>query len=204
MFVNRKNKSIFIHNPKTAGTSIRNSFPIEEYGKLTRHRLYPHNPASVVKRHVGKKCWDEYFTYGFVRNPYDRCVSYYFFHRSDQYRFPPAKEDAYKPFDVWIKERFNQHLMIKRNDTDKFGKGAFVQLTQSAYLDIDVDFIGRYETLQDDFDYVCEQLNIETYKLPHYNKSKQHNHWESYYTDELKEVVYNYFEDDFKNFGYAI
>ena len=78
MFVNRKNKSIFIHNPKAAGTSIRNSFPLEEYGVLSRHRMFPHNPASVVKRNVGEKCWDEYFKYGFVRNPYDRCVSYYF------------------------------------------------------------------------------------------------------------------------------
>ena len=204
MFVNRKNKSIFIHNPKAAGTSIRNSFPLEEYGVLSRHRMFPHNPASVVKRNVGEKCWDEYFKYGFVRNPYDRCVSYYFFHRSDQYRFPPGKEEAYKPFDVWIQERFGQHLLIKRNDTKEFGKGGFVQIKQSEYLDIDVDFIGRYENLQDDFDYVCGQLNIDSHKLPHYNKSKEHNHWESYYTDELKEIVYEFFKEDFERFEYSI
>ena len=37
-----------------------------------------------------------------------------------------------------------------------------------------------------------------------YNKSVDHESWEHYYTDELKELVYNHFKEDFDNFGYAI
>jgi len=97
---------------------------------------------------------------------------------------------------------FYRHLQY--NDSKEFGKGGFVQIKQSEYIDIDVDFIGRYENLQDDFDYVCGQLNIVSHKLPHYNKSTEHNDWESYYTDELKEIVYNFFKEDFERFDYRI
>ena len=50
-----------------------------------------------------------------------------------------------------------------------------------------------------DYQYVVDKLELRT--LPHYNKSVVHESWEHYYTDELKELVYNHFKEDFDNFG---
>jgi|TARA_B100000035_G_C20993090_1_gene551156 hypothetical protein len=205
MFINRKWKFVFVHNPKSAGTSIRNSFNNEGYGILTRTKLFPHNPASVVHQSCGDKTWNEYFKFGFVRNPYDRCVSFYFFHRSDQYSHHVGKQEAQKPFDEWLKQKLSSKLVFdntKKNN--KFiGFGNFVQVPQSVYLDEPLDFIGRYETLEKDYQYVVDKLGVKK-TLPHYNKSVDHESWEHYYTDELKELVYNHFKEDFDNFGYAI
>ena len=35
-----------------------------------------------------------------------------------------------------------------------------------------IDFYGKYETLQQDFDYVCEKIGLPKTKLLHKNKSK--------------------------------
>ena len=123
MFINRKWKFVFVHNPKSAGTSIRNSFNNEGYGILTRTKLFPHNPASVVHQSCGDKTWNEYFKFGFVRNPYDRCVSFYFFHRSDQYSHRIGKQEAQKPFDVWLKQKLSSKLVFdntKKNNNNYY------------------------------------------------------------------------------------
>ncbi len=75
--------------------------------------------------------------------------------------------------------------------------------TQSDYLDIKINQVGRLETLQDDFNLFCDLIGIPSYTLPKYNVSK-HEHWETYYTDEDKEIVYGIFQDDFDRFGFPI
>ena len=62
--------------------------------------------------------------------------------------------------------------------------------------------IIRFENLQEDFNEVCNDIGIEAYQLPHYNKS-EHDSFESYYDDELKEMVYGMFIVDFRRFDYA-
>ena len=43
MFINHEHKFIFIHIPKNAGTSIRNSFEIEGYDKKGVKKNWPHD-----------------------------------------------------------------------------------------------------------------------------------------------------------------
>ena len=64
------------------------------------------------------------------------------------------------------------------------------------------DKVIRFENLQEGFNEVCSDIGIEAYQLPHYNKS-EHDPYESYYDDELKEFVYGMFVVDFKRFRYA-
>ena len=66
-----------------------------------------------------------------------------------------------------------------------------------------VDCIGRYENLENDYQYFIKKIGGEK-ELPHYNKSIDHESWEHYYDDELKEIVGKHFKDDFDLFGYAI
>jgi len=75
--------------------------------------------------------------------------------------------------------------------------------TQSDYLDEQINFIGCYENLQEDFNSVCNQIGIPPYELPHYNQS-QHEHWSTFWDDELNEYILDKYQQDFQNFAYSI
>ena len=63
------------------------------------------------------------------------------------------------------------------------------------------DFVGRFENLQQDFDFICDRIQIPRQKLPHKNKT-QHRHYTQYYNEERKEIVRNVFSEDIALFNY--
>jgi hypothetical protein len=64
-----------------------------------------------------------------------------------------------------------------------------------------VDFVGRYETLAQDFAQVCQTLKI-TAQLPHVNKSVHHD-YRAYYTERTRRMVADHFAADIELFGYT-
>ena len=112
MFINHKHKFIFIHIPKNAGTSIRNSFQIEGYDKKVVNKPYPHNSCSEIKTYCGDTVWETFYKFAVIRNPYERLVSYYHFHKSPQYRFP-ALANKYT-FSDWIRKGLDNNLKKTR------------------------------------------------------------------------------------------
>ena len=63
------------------------------------------------------------------------------------------------------------------------------------------DFIGRFENLQEDFNTVCDKIEIPQHQLPHCNKTN-HKHYTEYYDAELREIIANRFREDIEYFGY--
>ena len=183
MFINHTHKFIFIHIPKNAGTSIRNSFDRKGYDKRVVSKRYPHDSCSIIKSYCGDDVWNTFFKFAIVRNPYDRMVSYYHFHNSPQYKYPATAQKM--SFEEWLNCGLDSNL----------------KKTQSDYLNEDIDLIGRYESLQDSFDIFCDKINIPTYQLPLWNLSR-HEVWQNYYDDETLELVYNIFQEDFIKFNY--
>ena len=178
MFINHKHKFIFIHVPKNAGTSIRNSFNINGYDKKVVSRRYPHSTCSEIKKYIGDDTWNEYYKFSFVRHPFDRLVSFYHFHKSNQYKHKVGRERAYtQTFKEWV-----------MNTKDKN-----VIQTQSDYLDEQINFIGCYEDLQEDFNSVCNQIGIPSYEL-----------WSTFWDDELNKYILDKYQRDFQNFAYSI
>jgi hypothetical protein len=64
-----------------------------------------------------------------------------------------------------------------------------------------VDYVGRFESLSDDFDIVCSTLGI-TATLERHNTSK-HRDYRSYYDEETKQMVANHWKEDIERFGYT-
>jgi len=64
-----------------------------------------------------------------------------------------------------------------------------------------VDYILKFEHLEEMWNKMFEELNYEPPKLPKKGASK-HKHYSEYYDDETREFVGKLFEKDIKEFGY--
>lgn len=64
-------------------------------------------------------------------------------------------------------------------------------------LDAEMDFIMKFENLENDFLTVCKRLGIPEVSLPKLNKSKR-KHYSNYYDDELVKLVGNRFWEEVK------
>jgi len=64
-----------------------------------------------------------------------------------------------------------------------------------------LDFVGRFERLQEDYDYVCDQIGKERTPLPHIHQSDR-RHYSYYYDDYLRDQVAEKYAVDIKDYGY--
>jgi hypothetical protein len=64
-----------------------------------------------------------------------------------------------------------------------------------------VNFIGRFETLESDYQAVASRLGVRA-ELEHLNKTRRSQRYRDAYTDEMKEIVANVYRKDIELFGY--
>ncbi len=190
--ISDKHKCIFIHIIKTGGVSIERFFhgEISEASKM--HRI-----AKVYKEEIGSEKWNKYFTFTFVRNPWCKMVSQYFY---IQRRKKGKYKLTFREFILAFKSCSESEYINHKGIAVKFNP---IQLPW--ILDDDgnciVDFVGRFENLQEDFNLICDKIGIPRKKLPHLNKS-EHEHYTKYYDDETKQIVAEKFAKDIEYFGY--
>ena len=167
--INEFHKFVFIHIPRTGGTSIEQSFDSERIP----------NQHMQVKHIDGE--YNDYFKFAFVRNPWERMVSYYFM---DRY----SNGISFLEFVKLIPTRSKLEYRMLPYITDSTGK-------------IAVDFLGRYENLQKDFDTMCDKMGVVRRDLLNYNKT-DHTPYADYYDEESYELVSKMFADDISEFDY--
>src|SRR5690554_1833650 len=190
---NRKNNCIFIHIPKVAGTSVLASVAGE---KATRNHLpwyvyYTANPYF----------YNNSFKFSFVRNPWDRAVS--------AYRYLESGGNKTSDLDA-------SKMLSKYNDFDDFvinglGEGLFrnhlLFLPQSEFVvngeqELAVDFVGRFENIDQDFTIVLERLGIGS-SLAKTNVSDRSRDYRSYYKKEKTvDIILNIYKQDVSFFSY--
>lgn len=171
---NFKPDYIFCHIPKTGGTSIKKVLGIK-----TGHSVFD-------------KTKSDKFSFTFVRNPYNRFLSAYFY----------LKEGGLGHQDKLDKEKY-----IGDSDLDDFIKNKLRNSInqqhfrpQSDYIPNGVDFIGKIENMQEDFDRLCEIIGVNKIELPCENKTSDYSRY--HLTEEQKEIVYDVYKHDFDKFGY--
>lgn len=153
---------------------------------------YHHPFAQDIRDQIGHDVWSDYFTFSFVRNPWDRMVSWYSMAMQNVSLHTPSLERIRQAggFDKFLKLDGLAHSSNNQLDylTDEDGN-------------IIVDFIGRYEQLRMDFNTICERLDMQAI-LRHLNFSR-HGDYQDYYNDETRELVAKRFAKDIEVFGYT-
>ncbi len=196
MIVSPKYKFVFFAQEKTGCTSIYNVLENIEDDKKIVGEIVPkdHNNYLYSKHTSCSEFQDnhpefiDYFKFAFVRNPWDRVVSWYNFqmHLSNVENVEADRNIkgidfssyVHKYTNIWAYDALNQYNFTKC-----------------------CDFIGRYENLQQDFNIICDKIGIPQQKLPHKNKTK-YKHYTEYYDDETKEIVEERFAKDIEHFNY--
>ncbi len=64
-----------------------------------------------------------------------------------------------------------------------------------------VDYVGKIENIEEDFEAICHKLDIKDVKLLHKNKSN-HKKYHSYYNAETKKMIQESYKDDIEVFSY--
>lgn len=205
MIVSHKYKFIFIAIPKTATHAIRfalrpqldegdweqvelfhkSRLPFEEFKSVN----HGHITSLDAKKVLGDKIWNTYYKFCFVRNPYDRFMSYAFFRN--------------KSSDLFLKKKYAMMKLIFKNpliekDILFYPQSNFI--IDDAGVNM-VDFIGRYENLQLDFDKICEKVGLPKITLQSVNLSNREGDMHNL-DFELLDLVSNYYEEDIEIFKY--
>lgn len=224
MIYSDKKKFIFFAAGKTGTTSIEKA--LEEFAdeipfEYDKKIFDKHIPPEYAKAHLPKEIWDTYYKIAFVRNPWDWVISWYMFTWKTIY-YPYREGFWNKPFyyyNIWKRKRgrfdtasfwlFWENMKRYRRGVESDNRYQHRFLTD-ANGNILVDFVGRFESLQQDFDQICESLNLPRRELTRENRGKFRSSqklvdrpYQEYYTPEIVELVRDHYARDIREFGYS-
>jgi len=183
--INHQHKFLFIHIPRTGGSSIEYQF--DSFTHMDKHWILNDWKKSLVP-----EIFDSYFKFSFVRNPWDFTIS--------KYKALPFRGG-------WgmIGEKAGKTLkyFLEHYKTPKYEYGE----TFHDYFDPkQMDFIGRFENRKNDLNYISKKIGSDIDPKTHQNKvqmnDKNKKHYTEYYDDETREIVAERYAKDIEYFGY--
>ena len=150
------------------------------HGHVTAQHAQAHLPATV---------WRSYFKFAMVRNPYERFVSACAMLNKRNPRYAGTEAAFMKQ--ALTRERFRRRVLVRPQ----------AQLLSDATGRLSMDFIGRYEGLQDALDQACRQIGLPCPELAKRNAAA-HGPWADYRDAALSASVTRFYQQDFDAFGY--
>jgi hypothetical protein len=187
---------VFVHIQKTGGSSIEDLLRASDPGiGSNMHEGRRHMFARDIRPLVDADKWRRYFKFAFVRNPWDRLVSWYsMVHQArETNRFGNYVREVAPTFEAFVK-----HATTGLGERTTRNQLDYVSDPDGAIL---VDFVGRYERLHHDIEVVKQRLRI-AHGLPHSNRSTHHD-YRTYYTTETRDIVARRFARDIDAFEYV-
>lgn len=177
---------VFIHINKTGGSSIERALGTG----------LDHSTAQEKYDQLGAAAWQRKFTFSIVRNPWDKVVSHYHYRvQTNQ----TGMGDNPIPFDQWL-----QRCYLERDPRYFDQERMFMPQRRwlvNAAGEMLVEFVGRFENLQQDFSIICERLSVRA-ELGHAKPSGRGS-YRDYYDDASRDLVARCFEEDLQAFGYS-
>ncbi len=193
-FLKGRNDVVFIHIPKTAGTSMRWTLDFNRVNK--ENGVRKHNDANKIIGLLGQEKWDAVFKFTFVRNPWDRLLSFYHFRlRNNMITDEVLKQDFYK----WATFKMTSK---SPNSKIHFNLQAQTHWLKDQKGKINMDFIGRFEHLETDFKELATRLSLPS-QLLELNVNPLKLDYRDHYDEELKSLVAKFYQEDIHYFKYT-
>jgi hypothetical protein len=210
MLISHRHRFAFIHVPKTAGSSVafglwphadhvdhywanrwlgRVGIRVNHYAPYRLKKFRTHTPAAILQRELPADVFADLFKFTVVRNPWDRLVSSYHYLRQKAGHHRGRLARRLRSFADYA--AYEMHR-------DKMSQTAMLTGPDGRLL---VDFVGRFESLADDFAFICQVLDLEA-SLPRANATR-HADYRTFYDDRLAAEVGRFCAADVERFGYA-
>ncbi len=212
MIISPGRRFIFVHIPKTGGSSLalalesramRDDILIGDTPKARRRRrrlkgaraagrLWKHSTLADIAGLVPAEMIEGAFVATLVRNPWDRLVSYYH----------------------WLREQRFEHPAVTLARASDFSGFLNAPATRAAFA---ANPYGRYVTLPDGQERCSAFIRLEHFEqdaapmwrhlgfrldLPHGNASARRRDWRGYYSDRDAALVAAICAEDIARFGY--
>ena len=198
-------KAIFVHIPKTAGSSIEaalneteqtNAGAIDE----ATGKYYPittgkekHFDARACRKHYGRKIWQNYFKFTVVRNPWQRIHSWWWNNRE-------ITGAVSLPFSEFI------HTSLESSSPLPKSLRPQVNWITSGNGKVEMDYICRFESIDNDFREVCRLIRAPLVELPQVlvenRNPASRRHYTEDYDAELRKLVAAVYAEDIALFNY--
>lgn len=198
--VSKSRRLLFLHVQKTGGTTVERFF--DQLIPDSERRNPKHGTWSQVL--AAHPDLEDYYAFGFVRNPWDRLVSWRSMIEDAKTAPDTDKRAQYardNPFWVEVGAFPDFASFIRALPTTRWKRLRTAQIDYLSHQGRRVDFIGRTETFDQDFDRLLSRWDLP--RLP----PRQHNtstrgHYRDYYTPETCDIVAQVFQADLEAFGY--
>jgi len=213
--VSKSHKYVYVSGGRNATGSIRAALLTIpdmthfEPAKLNKGdwRLYDkHMPARHIKRVIGSDLWNKCFKFTFVRNPFSWVVSSFFF-------WVKVKRSQMPANGIMTMDNFEEVVSYYRTDVGRRYDECSPIRSQHSFIcnakgKVMVDFVGRFENLQSDFDTVCECIGVKPITLLKQNTSQASRgvDWREHYRQNpgAKRLVETHWGRDLKAFNYTL
>ena len=194
MIISHDRKLLFVHIQKTGGMSLQQIL-LRQIPDATPWHDH-HSDIRLAEAELGEDLAD-YYTFAFVRNPWDRMVSWYSRVQQKVHVARAIVRDAIVdvPFRKFVRQHIEKkpHPIIAKPQVDYLVGARGQQLVMDIY---------RFEQFEEECRRLCDRIGLDASQIPHKNSSK-HEHYSTFYDAETKQIVAERFAADCKAFGYT-
>ncbi|MGL4310484.1 MAG: sulfotransferase family 2 domain-containing protein [Paracoccaceae bacterium] len=214
MIISVGRRYIFVHIPKTGGTSLALALEARAMkddiligdtpkararagrwkGKPARGRVWKHSKLADVEGLVPSEIIDTAFVVTLVRNPWDRMVSYYHWLRGQRFAHPAVALAKTVDFTGFVLHP-DTAASIAANPYDSYCRDSAGRDRATLY--------ARLENLDADLAPFWAHLGFSLSPLPRTNASGRAKDWRSFYTPDTAEALARMAEADIARFGYG-
>ena len=188
-----------MHIPKTGGISLYKAI---KHPKVRIKGHFIQNPFYMYLKDSLKLYPEKPFVFAFVRNPWDRLVSAFFYlnqggmNASDRRDMKHYIKKYKGDFKAFVKEAIAEGWAL-----DQLHLKPQVDWICDNDGKLLTDYTGHFETLREDLQIISSKTGVPFKKLEHRNKSK-HKDFRNYYNAEMIEIVAKAYKEDICKFGY--